>query len=87
MLATIGPDKQAGDYFSFSVATPAGLELEAFSGWSKGLLIVPEFSWLTVEQALERLLADCARPSWEEVARAIGLTLKWQFENYKPFRG
>jgi len=88
VTARIGPaGGDAGDYFQFLVGTPAGLAKEGFTGWGKALLVVPEFSWSAVERAVDRLLAQCAAPSWQEVAAALSQYLMWEFENYKPAGG
>ena len=88
VTARIGPSGgEAGDYFHFMVGTPAGLAQENYSGWGKALLVLPEFSWPAVERAVERLLAQCAGPSWEAVAAKLASHLQWEYEGYKPVGG
>lgn len=77
----------AGDYFQFTVGTPAGLAEENYSGWGKALLVLPEFSWPAVERAVERLLAQCAGPSWEAVTTKLATHLNWEYEGYRPVGG
>lgn len=82
--ATIGPDSSdAAEIFAFSVVTPAALSGETRFRWGRGLLIVPTFSWETVDHALARLLAHCSRPSWAEVAQQLNQNLHWEFDNYR----
>ena len=82
--ATIGPaGDSAGELFAFTVATPAALARETRFRWGRGLLVVPSFSWETVDLALGRLLARCHRESWAEVAQELAKELNWEFEGYR----
>ena len=82
--ATIGPDSSdASEIFAFSVITPTALSRETHFRWGRGLLIVPTFSWETVDHALARLLAHCSRDSWAEVAQQLNQNLHWEFDNYR----
>ena len=85
---TIGPKGLDGEeMFSFMVATPSSLTSETRFRRGRGLLIVPLFSWETVDLALARLLAQCARPSWSEVAQELNKNLRWEFDNYQEVEG
>lgn len=88
MLATVGPDTgNAGDDFSFTVATPSALAESERFGWGRGTLIVDSFSWLQVEHSLNRLLAQASRSSWQEVAQTLNHELQWEFDGYRPYGG
>ena len=88
VTARIGPaGGEAGDNFHFMVGTPSGLAQEGYTGWGTTLLVLPEFSWQAVERAIERLLAQCAGPSWEAVAVALSKHLQWEYESYSPVGG
>ncbi|VXB72693.1 conserved hypothetical protein [Luteimonas sp. 9C] len=85
VLAKIGPScVSAGDDFSFAVATPSALAESKTFGWGRGTLVVDSFSWLQVEDAIDRLLAHASRPSWQEVAQALNHELLWEFDGYCP---
>jgi len=82
--AEIGPSHSPGaDRFSFDVVTPLALAAANEIRWGSGLLILPEFSWEEVTRALARLLAQCSRPTWDEVVTALSAELRWEFENYR----
>src|SRR5258706_4412941 len=85
--ASIGPKGEAGEEtFTFSVVTPKFLAREASPQWGRGLLIVNEFSWVSAERALQRLLAHARRNSWAESAAILNHELHWEFENYQPHK-
>ena len=82
--ATIGPTgSDDAEIFQFCVITPTALVRETRFRWGRGLLIVPTFSWETVDVALARLLAHCVRPSWVEVAQELNRILLWEFDHYQ----
>ena len=84
LQAMIGPDdSDASEIFAFTVVTPAAFSREKRFRWGRGLLIVPSFSWVTVDHAIERLLAHCSRASWAEVAQQLNQNLHWEFDNYR----
>ena len=76
-------DSDAAEIFAFTVITPTALARESRFRWGRGLLIVPSFSWETIDLALIRLLAGCSRPSWPEVAQQLNQNLHWEFDNYR----
>ena len=83
--AFIGPkDGEGEEAFNFSVVTPARLARDSGLRWGRGTLIVAAFEWSSVAQALAKLLADCARPTWGEVAAELNKCLLWEFDSYKP---
>jgi hypothetical protein len=70
--ASIGPrDGKGHEVFTFSVITPVRLAKLPEGMWGRGRLIMPAFEWAAVAQALAKLLAHAARPSWEEVAAEL----------------
>jgi Immunity protein 8 len=82
--AEIGFGGLAGaDEFAFSVVTPSRLVGDG-TRWGRGYLIVPEFSWQTVERAVERLLMHADRPTWAEAAAELTKEMRWEFEHYTP---
>jgi hypothetical protein len=81
--ATIGVgERDGGEIFYFTVVTAEFLCSQERTMWARGLLIVPEFSWDTVREAVKRLLVQTARASWREVATELNKVLCWEFDNY-----
>jgi len=82
--ALIGPAAvNGGDIFSFTAVSAAFLASQGRTTWGRGLLVVPEFSWPTVQSAVERLLTQVMRPTWSEVAAELNKVLCWQFDDYQ----
>lgn len=82
--AWIGPLGGAGEEaFAFTVATPAYLVRELGPCWGRGYLLIEAFEWSVMGQALARLLAHCARPSWDEVTAELNKELHWEFDSYR----
>jgi hypothetical protein len=83
--AFIGPNGGEGEEaFNFSVVTPARLARDAGPRWGRSTLIIPVFEWTPVVQAVAKLLASCARPTWAEVAIELNKELRWEFDRQKP---
>ncbi len=84
---TIGSKGQPGEeIFSFDVVTPKYLARESITQWGRGLLIVHEFSWTTVEKALQQLLAHAHKDTWHESATVLSKEMNWEFENYREYK-
>jgi immunity protein 8 of polymorphic toxin system len=84
--ASIGPKGEKGEeLFQFQVVTPRALARASLPRWGRGLLIVEEFSWASVERVLERLLAHARRDTWAEVAGALNHQLQSEYDNYRPY--
>lgn len=82
--AVIGPpNTEAGDIFSFTAVSPEFLASQCRVTWGRGLLVVHEFSWPTMQAAVERLLTQAARPTWPEAAAELNKVMCWQFDNYQ----
>ena len=86
--ASIGPSEGEGEeVFTFAVVTPKYLAHNGLPCWGRGLLIVEQFSWPTLERALARLLAHAPRGTWQEVAQALHHDLHWENSNSQPPAG
>jgi hypothetical protein len=80
----IGPkDGEGEEAFNFVVITPAHFARGSEARWGRGKLIVPAFEWSVLAQAIAKLLAQCARPTWGEVVAELNKELFWQFDGYK----
>lgn len=76
----IGPRGEgASEAFTFAVVTPGHLRRHG-PLWGRGYLFVDAFDWPTVVQAIALLMAQCARPTWEEVAAELNKQLHWEFD-------
>jgi len=85
--ATIGPAGTGqGEVFDFVVVTPQALPAAGLPRWGRGVLLMEEFSWATVDRHLQRLLARVSRPSWSEVASELNKELLWEFDSYQPHK-
>jgi hypothetical protein len=80
--AIIGPREGEGsaESFGFTVTTPAHLGRTLGHTWGRGYLIVESFDWEIVVRAIAQLLAQCARPTWPEVAYELNKELHWERE-------
>jgi hypothetical protein len=82
--AEIGAEDQTGaDLFHFTVITRKRIAKLSGTEWGRGYLIVDRFSWEEIDRALGKLLANCARSSWEEAAAQLNQELFWEFERYQ----
>lgn len=47
----------------------------------RATFIVNEFDLVLVEKEIDKILEDCIRPTWDEVAMAINRHLNWEHDN------
>lgn len=81
--ALIGPRGDGpAEAFSFLVVTPGHVRRTG-ALWGRGHLFVESFDWRTVVEAIALLMAQCARPTWEEVAAELDKQLRWQFDVHR----
>ncbi|MNW50459.1 hypothetical protein D3C74_279120 [compost metagenome] len=83
--ADIGTNGSQGvDYFYFRIMTPKRLltildKDKILDG--RATFIVKEFDLAIVEKEINKILEDCIRPTWDEVAKAINRHLNWEYDN------
>ncbi|MGY6564666.1 MAG: Imm8 family immunity protein [Halomonadaceae bacterium] len=83
--AEIGPSENEGaNIFSFAVITPPAIRSLPAPSWLRGYLLLPVFSWAGVEEAVNKLLMQCAGSDWDEAASKSSQNLAWEFESYVP---
>ncbi|HEY8158194.1 MAG TPA: Imm8 family immunity protein [Methylobacter sp.] len=88
MFADIGTKGSDGsDQFNFLVVTPKFLIEHPEIRWSRGYLLMPEFSWQETRRMVERLASSISANSWEEAAKVLCNYMEWEFENYQPYKG
>lgn len=71
MTAELGPARGGADRFHLVVVTPDRRLDGAPLRRGRGYLVMAEFSWAAVEDALRRLLMHADRPRWEDAAREL----------------
>lgn len=79
-------DSDGVEYFYFRVMTPKRLlaileEDKILDG--RATFIINEFDPTLVEKEINKILEDCIRPTWDEVAKAINRHLNWEYDNIK----
>ena len=68
--ADIGPEGgEAADTFNFTAVTHRAASRVRGRLPRRGYLVVPAFSWLAIEAAIDNLLCRCQAESWDDVAR------------------
>ena len=81
----VGPtDSEREEAFSFTVVTPAHFSRGTEVQWGRGKLIVPVFEWSIVAQAIAKLLAQSARPTWGEVLAELNKELVRELDRNPP---
>jgi hypothetical protein len=81
----VGPkDGEGAEAFNFTVVTPLGLARSSEAQWGRGKLVVPSFDWAAVAQAIAKLFARCACPTWREVKVELSKELLSEFDGRKP---
>ena len=81
----IGPkDGEGEEAFNFEVVSAAHFAESSEAQWGRGKLIVAVFEWSAVVQAVAKLLAQCARPTWGEVVAELNKELRWEFDGQRP---
>ena len=83
--ALIGPkDGEGEEVFRFSIITAKRVDELTEGQWGRGKLIMPVFEWNTIVQAVARLLAQSARPTWGEVVAELNKELVWDSDLSAP---
>ncbi|HWO41125.1 MAG TPA: Imm8 family immunity protein [Candidatus Eisenbacteria bacterium] len=80
----VGPKNGDGEEaFDFAVVTPARLARNSAAVWGRGKLILRSFEWGALAEAVAKLLAQCARPTWGEAVAELNKELRWEFDGHK----
>jgi len=75
----VGPKDEPGEEsFSFVVITPARLAHDPEPSWGRGKMILPAFDWTATIQGIAQLLAECARPTWNEAVQELSRSMIWE---------
>ena len=84
-VAEIG--RRGGNVFQATVATPEGLRWFADKFESpfpdRGLLVMDEYSWSSLNSRLESILVHCAGATWQESVDCLRLYFLWEYEGLR----
>ncbi|MED1918535.1 Imm8 family immunity protein, partial [Bacillus thuringiensis] len=79
-------DEEGVEYFYFRIISSKRL-LSMLKEDSiidcRATFIVNEFNIELIEREINKILKDCIRSTWEEVAQAINRYLCWEYDNIK----
>jgi hypothetical protein len=77
-------EKESASLFQIMVATPEGLRRNAKETIisERGMLVLSEFSWKIVHDALDRIIASSAGDSWQETVLRLQRYFFWEYEDY-----
>ncbi len=85
----IGPDDEDGSHiFDLSIGTPRAFDHRGqHEGpiWGRHHMIVNRFDAAEIRAAIEKKVAECARPTFEETALVLSRFFQWEFEDYQEF--
>ena len=84
MNFTIGPDIKGGDNFQVRIVTPNNLQGK---NSDKHAIVLNEYSWLSVLNAVENMLKKCQGSDWNEISDKLSQLMYWEFDNYQPYKG
>ncbi len=81
-------DDIGSDCFYFQVLTPKYMlkslnENKVING--RSTFIIQNYSEELLELEIKKILQDCIRPTWDEVAKAINRHLNWEYDNIQFF--
>jgi preprotein translocase subunit Sss1 len=81
-------DDIGSDCFHFQVLTPEYVlnslnENKIING--RATFIIQNYSKELLETEIKKILHDCIRPTWDEVAKAINRHLNWEYDNIQFF--
>lgn len=72
---------QRADRFYCTAVTPRILMQKQQVTWGRGYLIIPRFTWPTVERALTALVSGCSGPSWNHITMLLNRELVWDYDS------
>lgn len=81
---TIGPDFKGGDNFQVRIVTPNNLRGKDSA---KHAIILNEYSWSKVLDAVEAMLEQCQDISWIGISEQLSQLMYWEYDNYQPYKG
>ncbi len=83
--ADIGPkDNKGSETFTFYATTPKHLNSKLYNNEiqiGRGLLIMNNFNVYDIKDVINRLIENCKRDTWDEVANAICRYAYWEYDD------
>lgn len=86
VTASIGVAGDEGsDDFTFYISTPRRLErivADESQLWGRHLLIVEQFDWALVRNAIEKICNEITGDTWDAIASRLSRYGAWEYEDY-----
>ena len=82
----IGTDDctQGADDFELFICTPKWLEETVWEArWGRGMLVVREYNFSTVNELINDYVNSCEGESWETIVIQLGKLFLWEFDDYQ----
>ena len=79
-------DGEGADLFQFVACTPSWMANEVVRGgahWLRHYLLLEQWSYVGVVNAVTKLCTSIDEPDWEQVACKLGRYMGWEFEDYR----
>jgi hypothetical protein len=83
MNFTIGEDVSAGDNFLAHIVTHGALKHLRGPENQKSLVVLGEYSWPAVLQAVDAILEQCRAHDWSGMTDRLRRHLSWEYEGMK----
>ncbi|MBX8502718.1 immunity 8 family protein [Pseudomonas lijiangensis] len=75
---------QGADDFELLICTPKWLEETVWTErWGRGLLIVREYNFSTINELIHEYVNRCEGDSWEAIVIQLGKVFFWEFDDYQ----
>lgn len=75
--------KSGGNLFQVVVATPEGIRSfgEKYGQLpDRNVLVCLDYEWVQIEARVSRIVASCARDSWQESMSSLQRFFQWEYE-------
>jgi Immunity protein 8 len=79
-------DEDASSDYTVQIGTPRAFDHRGqHEGpmWGRHYMIVNHFDAAEIRAAIEKKIAECARPTFEETALVLSRFFYWEFEDYQ----
>lgn len=75
---------QGADDFELFICTPKWLEERMWEPrWGRGLLIVREYDFSTINGLIHEYVSRCEGDSWGTIVIKLGKVFSWEFDDYQ----
>lgn len=76
------------DLFDLFLCTPYWIQEQCAQNgaiWGRHMLLMPEYDYGLILQAVIRRMDACQGRDWHEVANKLARFAAWEFEDYRPY--